>query len=116
MPSVNKSPFTNKISSRRLKTWNVKPRPNPSNPVVNGKIINSLGSIINNNSIVKKYVMTLVRNEITATITIGAVANGLMKKPIPGKKPPADCKIAANPAINAPNSIFSVSDQRIMKR
>jgi hypothetical protein len=39
---------------------------------------------------------------------IGAVASGLIKYPIPGKKPPAACKIAAMQAKIDPNMSFIV--------
>lgn len=47
MPIIKNKPFDNKITKRRLKVRNVQPRLNPSNPVVKGKIINSLGSMSN---------------------------------------------------------------------
>jgi hypothetical protein len=39
---------------------------------------------------------------------IGAVASGLIKYPIPGKKPPAACRIAAIQARIDPNMSFIV--------
>ena len=43
-----------------------------------------------------------------ATITMGKVAKGLIKYPIPGKKPPAACSRAAIQARNDPKtSLFA---------
>lgn len=116
IPISNKQPFVNRINKRFLNTRNVHPRPNPSNPVVKGKIINSLGSINNNKNIVNKYVKEPVRIEISEANKIGAVVNGLMRNPIPGKRPPADCSIAARAAIKAPNSNFLIGGHLVKTR
>jgi hypothetical protein len=46
---------------------------------------------------------------------MGAVDNGLMKIPIPGKKPPADWKRAAKLVKRAPNTSCLVLDNFLKK-
>jgi hypothetical protein len=108
MPIHRRRPFVKTTVICLLSFRNVHPRLNPSNPVVKGKMINSLGSIRNNNRIVRMKVKIPDRKDIKVTIIIGAVAKGLMTKPMAGSKPPADWKMVASAAINAMNSSFFV--------
>lgn len=52
IPKNNKVPLETTISNRRLNKSNVHPRNRPSNPVVKGKNINSLGCMSDNNKAV----------------------------------------------------------------
>src|SRR5699024_4658033 len=87
---------------------NPQPKPRPSIPVVNGKINNSVGSIINNSKIVNPYEKIPYRNEISVASTIGNVVNGLIKKPNRGTYPPADCNSVAIVANNDTDTSFFV--------
>lgn len=54
IPINSRIQFIKMINIRLLSAYNPHPIPNPSKPVVNGKINNSLGSIKINKSIVKQ--------------------------------------------------------------
>lgn len=90
MPIHNKAPFVTTIPNGCFMERNVQPKPNPSNPVVNGKITNSLGSITNNKQIVKRYVKTPERIDTNIANIIGTVEKGLSKYPMAGSNPPND--------------------------
>lgn len=82
--------------------------PSPNNPVVKRNIISSVGCRMNNNIIVRKQDITPNGMENMEHNRIGAVASGLNKYPIPGKKPPAACRIAAIQAKIDPKMSFIV--------
>ena len=84
-----------------------------SNPVVKGKTINSLGWIITNNKIVKKYERKPCVFDIIIEIKMGSVVNMLMPYPMLGKKPPADWKIAAKQLRTDALTSFPVEDRLV---
>ena len=67
--------------------------------------------MISSKKMLTKYVNKPERSDMSVAIRIGAVANGLMKNPIPTTNPPAECKMAENAAISAANIITFVWDQ-----
>lgn len=76
------------INNLFLRSKNPMPIPIPSNPVVKGKINNSLGIMITNNKVVRTYAIHPNDTEIIVLISMGTMAKGLKAYPAPGKKPP----------------------------